>query len=157
MLAAIAVSSAFGIAASQAWVSNYVAQAISSSRAELEASATVTSTNGVTVFTAGNGKVRTRLVVEDSSDAALLATNCTGMAAQQGITNGCLFVWNGAGAYINPNGTIAETPTNLVFSGVASTSTNGMERFDGWFDVRGVLIQPHTSHAITNGMMEVTR
>lgn len=58
LFATMCAAQCFGIAASQAWVSNYVAQAISSSRAELEASATVTSTNGVTVFTAGNGKVR---------------------------------------------------------------------------------------------------
>lgn len=157
MLAAIAVSSAFGIAASQAWVSNYVAQAISRSAGEMQATATVTATNGVTVFVVGNDSVRTRLVVEDSSDAALLATNCMTQAVSAGVTNGCTFVWNGAGAYVNPLGVISCTPTNLVWGNVGSVATNGVERFEGWFDVRGVLIQPHTSHAITNGMMEVTR
>jgi len=157
LFAAMCAAECFGIAASQAWVTNYVAEAIASSRAELEATATVTTTNGVTVIEAGSGRNAVRLIMEDSTDAALLATNCTATATAQGITNGCTFVWNGAGAYVNPYGTIAATPTNLVFSGVSSVSTNGVERFAGWFDAYGVLIQPHTSLAITNGMTEVTR
>lgn len=157
LFAAMCAAQCFGIAASQAWVSNYVAQAISRSAGEMQATATVTATNGVTVFVAGNDSVRTRLVVEDSSDAALLATNCMTQAVSAGVTNGCTFVWNGAGAYVNPLGVISCTPTNLVWGNVGSVATNGMERFEGWFDVRGVLIQPHTSHAITNGMTEVIR
>lgn len=153
--AAVAAMRCFGIAASQAWVSNYVAQAISSSRAELEASATITSTNGFTVVEAGSGQTAVRLVYQNPADAALEATNCTAAAQAQGVTNGCLFVWNGAGSYINPNGVISCTQTNLVFSGVSSVSADGVERFAGWFDAAGVLIQPNTSFAITNGMAEV--
>ena len=156
MAAAIAAASAFGIAASQAWVSNYVAQAISSSRAEMEANATVTTTNNVTVIEVGGGRNAVRFIYQDPTDAALLATNCAAAATAQGVTNGCLFVWNGAGAYVNPHGVVSCTPTNLVFLGVSSVATNGIERFDGWFDARGVLIQPNTSFAITNGMAEVS-
>ena len=140
--------------ATRDWVTNYVAGAISSSRAELEAAATVTATGGVTVIEAGSGRNAVRLIMQDATDAALLATNCTATAIAQGVTNGCMFVWNGAGAYINPNGTISCTATNLVYSGVSSVHTNGVDRFTGLFDARGVLIQPNTSFAITNGMTE---
>ena len=157
--AALLPRSVLGIAASQAWVedyvSNYVAQSISASRAELTANATVTTSNGFTVVEAGSGQTAVRLVYQNPADAALEATNCTAAARAQGVTNGCLFVWNGAGAYINPHGVISCTQTNLVFSGVSSISTNGVERFAGWFDAAGVLIQPNTSFAITNGMAEV--
>ena len=151
--AAVAAMRCFGIAASQAWVSNYVAQAISGSKAEVMANVDVADTNGVVRIVSGD----VTLTYEEATDAAMLATNCTAAAIAQGVTNGCTFVWNGAGAYVNPHGTIAATPTNLVFSGVASVSTNGMERFAGWFDAYGALIQPHTSLSITNGMTEVTQ
>lgn len=147
----------FGIAASQAWVSNYVAQAIATSRAELEATATVTATGGVRVVETGTGMGMVRLVVEDATDAALKATNCTVAATSRGITNGLLFVWNAAGSYVNPLGTVACTASNMVYSGVSSVRTNGLERFAGWFDAYGVLIQPHTSFAITNGMTEANQ
>ena len=143
--------------ATRDWVTNYVAQSLASSRGELAATTTVTTTNGVTEISVGSGRNAMRLVYENPTDAALEATNCTAVAVQQGITNGCTFVWNGAGAYVNPHGTIAATPTNLVFSGVGSVSTNGVERFAGWFDAYGVLIQPGTSFAITNGMGEVAK
>ena len=155
--AAVAAVECFGIAASQAWVENYVSNYVARTAAEVQAGTTVVTTNGVTVIEAGSGRNAVRLIMEDSTDAALLATNCTATATAQGITNGCTFVWNGAGAYVNPHGTIAATPTNLVFSGVASVSTNGVERFAGWFDAYGALIQPHTSLSITNGMTEVTQ
>jgi hypothetical protein len=144
---------AFGIAASQAWVTNYVAQAIATSRAELQATATVTATNGTRVVSAG----AVRLVVEDCTDAALLATNCTGSAVSRGVTNGVLFVWNGAGAYVNPCGVVSCTASNMVYSGVASVYTNGLVRFAGFFDAEPVLVQPHVSHSVTNGMMEVSQ
>lgn len=153
----LAAHSAFAIAASQAWVTNYVAQALATSRAELESTATVTSSNGVTEISVGSGLKSMRLVYENPTDAALKATNCTAAAIQQGVTNGTLFVWNGMGAYINPLGVVSCTSTNIVFSGVGSVATNGFERFAGWFDAYGVLIQPHTSLAITNGMTEVIR
>lgn len=151
------VDHAFGIAASQAWVTNYVAQAIATSRAELETTATVTATGGVRSIETGKGTGIVRLVIEDASDAALKATNCTVAATSRGITNGLLFVWNAAGSYVNPRGTIACTASNMVYSGVSSVRTNGLERFAGWFDAYGVLIQPRTSFAVTNGMMEVSQ
>ena len=98
-----------------------------------------------------------RLVVEDFTDAAMIATNCTASATARGVTNGCTFVWNGAGAYVNPLGVISCTPTNFVWEGVSSVHDGGVERFTGWFDAYGGIIQPHTSFAITNGMMEVIR
>ena len=153
VFAAVAAMRCFGIAASQAWVSNYVAQAISGSKAEVMANVDVADTNGVVRIVSGD----VTLTYEEATDAAMLATNCTAAAIAQGVTNGCTFVWNGAGAYVNPHGTIAATSTNLVFSGVASVSTNGVERFAGWFDAYGALIQPHTSLSITNGMTEVTQ
>ena len=153
VFAAVAAMRCFGIAASQAWVSNYVAQAISGSKAEVMANVDVADTNGVVRIVSGD----VTLTYEEATDAAMLATNCTAAAIAQGVTNGCTFVWNGAGAYVNPHGTIAATPTNLVFSGIASVSTNGVERFAGWFDAYGALIQPHTSLSITNGMTEVTQ
>ena len=157
VFAAMCAAECFGIAASQAWVTNYVAEAIASSRAELEATATVTTSNGVTEISVGSGRNAMRLVYENPTDAALEATNCTAAAIQQGVTNGTLFVWNAMGTYENPNGAIAATPTNLVYSGVGSVATNGFERFAGWFDAYGVLIQPGKSYAITNGMGEVAK
>lgn len=154
--AAMCAARCFGIAASQAWVTNYVAQAIASSHAELETTATVATTNGATEIVVGSGEYAMRLVVQDSTDAALLATNCLAQAVSAGVTNGCTFVWNGAGAYVNPLGAISCTSTNLVWDGVASFPTNGVERFEGWFDVQGILIQPETSFAITNGMEVAT-
>ena len=157
LFAAMCAAQCFGIAASQAWVENYVSNYVARTAAEVQAGTTVVTTNGVTVIEAGSGRNAVRLVMEDSTDAALLATNCTATAMAQGVTNGCLFVWNGAGAYINPLGVVSCTSTNLVYSGVGSMATNGMERFAGWFDAYGVLIQPHTSLAITNGMGEVAK
>ena len=152
--AACAAFSAFGIAASQAWVSNYVA----SVAASVQAGTYAVSTNGSMVVTANGGMDgEMRLVVEDFTDAALVATNCLPQAVSAGVTNGLLFVWNGAGAYVNPAGTVSCTPTNLVWNGVSSITTNGVERFEGWFDAYGGIIQPHTSLAITNGMTEVTQ
>ena len=154
--AAVAAMRCFGIAASQAWVENYVSNYVAAAAASVQAGTTAVQTNGCTVITANPGaEGEMRLVVQDATDAALEATNCMGSATAQGITNGCTFVWNGAGLYINPHGAIMATPTNLVFSGVSAVSTNGLERFAGWFDAYGVLIQADTSFAITNGMTEV--
>ena len=157
VFAAVAAMRCFGIAASQAWVEQYVSNYVARSAAEVQAGTTVASSNGVTTIDAGEGAGRVRLEIEELTDAAMLATNCTVAATAQGITNGCMFVWNGAGAYVNPLGVISCTSSNLVYSGVGSVATNGMERFAGWFDAYGVLIQPHTSLSITNGMTEVTQ
>jgi len=153
-LAAIAAPRAFGIAASQAWVAAYVSNYVAGSAAEVLAGTKTEVDGGVVTITAGNGAV---LTMEQALDAALVATNCTAAAEARGVTNGCLFVWNGAGAYIGPNGTVTATPTNLVFSGVSSAYTNGVERFAGWFDAYGALVQPSTSLAVTNGMEEVAQ
>lgn len=156
--AAVAAMRCFGIAASQAWVEQYVSNYVARTAAEIQAGTTVVSTNGSTVVTANAGRPgEMRLVIQDFTDAAMIATNCTAAAEARGVTNGCVFVWNGTGAYLNPNGTITATPTNLVYSGVGSMSTNGVERFAGWFDAYGGLIQADTSFSITNGMAEVAR
>lgn len=155
MAAAVAAMRCFGIAASQAWVAEYVSNYVSRVSAEVQAGTTVTYSNGCTVVTANAGSTNEmRLVVQDFSDAALIATNCSVLAESHGVTNGCTFVWNGAGEYVNPNGTVYSTPTNLVHSGVCSFSTNGVERFTGLFDATFALIQPGTSFSITNGMTE---
>ena len=157
-LAALAAPRAFGIAASQAWVAAYVSNYVAGSAASVQAGTTVVRTNGCTVITANPGAGgEMRLVLQDFADAALVATNCTVAAAARWVTNGCLFVWDGAGAYIGPNGTVTATPTNLVFSGVSSAYTNGVERFAGWFDAFGVKIQADASLAVTNGMKEVAQ
>ena len=156
--AAVAAIRCFGIAASQAWVAEYVSNYVERAAATVQAGTTVVSSNGCTIVTANGGTSNeVRLVVQDFSDAAMVATNCAASAEARGITNGCVFVWNGAGAYVNPLGVISCTPTNLVYSGVGSVATNGVERFAGWFDAYGGLIQPDTSFAITNGMEEVGR
>ena len=153
--AAMCAANCFGIAASQAWVEQYVSNYVERAAATVQAGTVVASTNGSTTVTASTGTgSEMRLVVQDFSDAALLATNCTASANAHGVTNGCLFVWNGAGAYINPAGTVSCTSSNLVWEGVGSIRTNGVDRFSGWFDVLGALIQPDTSLSITNGMME---
>ena len=152
-LAAMSARCVFGIAASQAWVTNYVAQAIAGSKSEAVHDVSSRENDGVMVFAYGD----VVFSYEIPSDAALLATNCLAQAVSAGVTNGCTFVWNGAGAYVNPLGSISCTATNLVWDGVASFPTNGVERFGGWFDVQGILIQPHTSLSITNGITEVTR
>ena len=142
---------AFGIAASQEWVTNYVEEVVTNSRSEAILDVSESEADNVIAIAYRDAVLR----YERPSDAALLVTNCTAQAGALGMTNGCLFVWNGAGAYINSLGAISCTATNLVFEGVSSIATNGVERFTGWFDAYGVLIQPHTSFAITNGVTEV--
>ncbi len=158
--AALAASlTAFGIAASQAWVAEYVSNFVSRTSAEVRAGTTVAESNGVCLAVANAGTTdEVRLVVEAASDAALRATNCAPAAVSLGVTNGTLFVWNGAGAYVNPAGAVSCTATNLVFGGVgSSTAADGLERFAGLFDVYGVLVQPSASFAVTNGMKEAAR
>ena len=149
---------AFGIAASQTWVENYVSNYVARTAAEVQAGTVTVYTNGSMVVTANQGDTNEmRLVVPDFTDAAMIATNCTLASGARGITNGTVFVWNGAGAYVNPLGVISCTSTNLVYSGVGSVAADGLERFAGWFDAYGGLIQADTSFAITNGMTEVNR
>lgn len=145
------------IAASQAWVANYVSNFVAQTASEVRAGTTTVQSNGYTVITAAAGTdYEAFIVVQNATDAALVATNCTAAATSAGITNGLYFVWNGDHDYINPAGTVTATPSNFVYSGTASVYTNGFDRFAGLFDVVGVLIQPDTSYTITNSM-EVTR
>lgn len=156
--AAFTPLSVLAIAASQAWVANYVSNYVAGVAASVQAGTTVATSNNCTVVTANGGTTNeVRLVIENATDAALRATNCTVSAVSRGVTNGCTFVWNGAGAYINPHGTITATRTNFVYSGVASVRTNGVDRFAGWFDCFGVRLQPSVSYAITNSISEVNQ
>ena len=151
LLALLAPSRAHAIAASQAWVEAYVSNYVANSSAQLQATATTSKTNTTTYITMGDGV----LIIEDSTDAALKVLNATSAALALGVTNGTTFVWNGAGKYINPIDTITSTKTNLVFHSVGSYETNSVIRFDGYFDVDPVLIQPSTSLNITNSITEV--
>ena len=156
ILAAIAAAllprQVFAIAASQAWVANYVSNYVAGTASEVRAGTATTHSNGYTIVSSPVGTTgrSVRAVIQDSTDPALRATNCTSAAVSQGVTNGLYFVWNGAGEYINPVGAVTATPSNLVYSGVSSVYTNGFDHFAGLFDVKGVLIQPDTSYAITN-------
>ena len=145
-------------AASQAWVENYVSNAIAKSAAAVQAGTTVVRSSDGVVATANAGKENEmRIVVQAFSDAALAVTNCSDAAKTAGISDGALFVWNGSGSYINPKGIIKATSTNFVFSGVKSIVDNDNIVIPGWFGVKGVLIQPSESFSITNGMTEVVR
>lgn len=162
ILAAVAAAllprQVFAIAASQAWVAQYVSNYVAQTEAAVKAGVTTAASNNCTYITANAGTTNeVRLVIEDATDAALCATNCTGAAVAQGITNGLYFVWNGAGSYVNPAGTIAATRTNFVFRGVSSVRTNGVDRFAGWFDAYGAMIQPSVSLSITNATQEVNQ
>ena len=153
-----ATRAVFAIAASQAWVAQYVSNYVAQTEAAVKAGVTTAASNNCTYITANAGTTNeVRLVVEDATDAALCATNCTGAAVAQGVTNGLYFVWNGAGEYVNPAGTIAATRTNFVFRGVSSVRTNGVDRFAGWFDAYGAMIQPSVSLSITNATQEVNQ
>lgn len=157
-IAAHAAQGAFAIAASQAWVENFVSNYVANSTAEVIARTTTVVSNGNTVIAANGGTTNEmRLVIQDSSDAALRATNCTATAVAASVTNGTLFVWNGEGAYVNPAGNITATASNFVWRTVGSVPSGGLERFAGWFDVKGVRIQPNTSFAITNAIQEAAQ
>ncbi len=153
-VASLAAHGAFGIAASQAWVENFVSNYVANSAAEVQIGTTTSMADGITTITTPTGGTMT---VEPSSDAALRATNCTATAVAASVTNGTLFVWNGAGAYVSPAGNVTATATNLLWRAVGSVASDGLERFAGWFDVKGVRIQPSTSFAITNAIQEVAQ
>lgn len=112
LAAAAGALSAFGIAASQAWVEHYVSNRVS----EIEKRISV-STDGVastlTVPTVG-GIVSN--VVEEATVGGLVIGEATPLAVQGGITNGMLFAWNDVDAYVNGNLRISATKTNLVYS-----------------------------------------
>ena len=140
----LACHMAFAIAASQAWVTNYVASAASRT-------------------TISNGVVTTERTLPDGASlsvsshlrivAALQATNATALAVQQGVTNGMYFVWNGDGdapAYVNPPLSVDVTRTNMAFFGVSSVETNGFIRFEGFFDAAFLRISDIAAYAATN-------
>jgi hypothetical protein len=140
----------------QAWVEQTVSNAVANSSAELAATAENTYSNGVRTISVGSGKNRITMTVEDASVFALMATNATSAAAAQyGITNGFLFVWNGDGTYVGGNGEIVATTTNLCFQwqGNDSVRTNGMDVFTNWFGIVGAMIQPSVAVAATNGLV----
>lgn len=130
-------------AASQAWVENYVSNFLAKSAGQLIATSKTTENNGIITIQVGEGK----LVMEDATDAAM-----TVVETYSAVTNGTLFVWNGAGQYINPVGNIQSTSTNLVYQGITSTFENGLLSFAGHFKVKPVLIQPGVSFSVTNKM-----
>lgn len=130
---ALAPLSLFAIAASQAWVSNYVERALSLR----DVVRTVTPSGEL--YTVGSGNARITAFIENADVAALLATNCTAEAVSSGVTNGMWFVWNSdIDAYTNRAETIYATPTNLVWRSIQSDGPV----FDGYFAVLSRLIQP---------------
>ncbi len=149
----------FGLAASQAWVEQFVSNYVARAPASVEASVVTAHSSGAVVATTAVGDgTEMRLELPDFSDAALMATNCTDAAVLRGVTNGCLFVWDGAGAYVCPAGAVSCTATNLVWDGMGSVrGSDGLDGFAGWFDVRGTLVQPGTSLSVTNGLAEAER
>lgn len=154
-VAALAAQGAFGIAASQAWVESYVSNYVAKSAAEVQANTTTsTADGGVTVIEVPDGGTVT---VEPASDAALKVQSATAAAVAAGVSDGTLFVWNGAGAYVNPVGEVTCTATNMVYGGVGSTYSDGLLHFAGWFDARAVRIQPSVSLSVTNGTEGVSR
>ena len=134
--------------ATREWVERFVSDALWQS---------VSHSNGVTVVESRFGGRVMRLEVEDATEKAVFATNCTAYAISQGITNGLFFVHNGTDAYINPLGVVHVAETNFVFRECASVVTNGIDHFDGWFDIIGIRLQPHVCLAVTNSIAEVVQ
>lgn len=130
-------------AASQAWVENYVSNAIASVRAPTLAK----TVNGESSMALEGGT----LTVYNPTDAALKVVNSV-----CAVEKGTLFIWDGGNKYINKTGTIEATKTNMVYQGVHSTVVNGLIHFEGFFDVAGVLVTAPTSLATTN-KVEVVR
>lgn len=144
--AALCAASALGMAASQRWVaewvSNYVARAAAPQTTTAE-------TNGVVTITAGDAV----LTYEAPTGYALRVVETSSAS----YTNGTLFVWNGAGAYISRAGRVECTATNMICEGVGSTEADELLRFTGLFDVRPVRVQPSVALAATNGVEEAAR
>ena len=126
-------------AATEEWVRRYVATNTPSASARYSYEVT----NGF-VRIVGEDAGETITVTGEVPDRlALMATNCTGEAVARGVTDGMLFAWNGQGEFINaPAGkSIAATPTNFVFEGIAS-HVDGIDRFGTLFGVYGLRITP---------------
>lgn len=129
--AALAAPCAFGIAASQEWVRQYVA-----------------GLNGGTndTFTATTpGGTKITMTYELFTEAALMATN----SANATVTNGTLFAWNGEGRYLNlnvpPGLTIQATTTNFIFGAAQSRVVDEIDTFvDADGGAFGVVARPIT-------------
>ena len=115
-------------------------------------------TNNVNSVTVGQGTANKMTVTwQNQTVRALMVANATADVQQYGITNRFIFVWDGNESYINGNGEMIVATTNCFrWHGIESFRTNRMDRFDGKFDVKGVLIQPVQAEAITNGLMTVS-
>ncbi len=152
ILAAAALAlprAARAVGASQQWVRDYVRtnMANAASIAD-ETRYSYAVKDGVMTVSASNSEDVVTLRGEIPDLEALGVTNCTAAATARGVTNGTLFAWVGGGVYTNA--TLGEavlcTATNLVYGGVASVATNGVDRIEGWFECYGVRIT-NTVHA----------
>lgn len=140
--AALCASATFAAspAATQAWTSNLVAQAVASLQV-----ATSNAPNAK-VYSAGSGDERVTLTVENATVYALMATNVTDSAVAQGVTNGMHFVWRGeTHSYTNHADAIVATQTNFTWRGVQSYGVV----FSNLFEVVGRLIQPSYAERVT--------
>lgn len=129
LMAALAAPCAFGIAASQAWVREYVAGLNGG-------------TNDTFSVTASDGRTLT-LTYELFTESALMATN----SANSAVTNGTLFAWNGDGRYLNvPAGlAIQATATNFTFGASQSRVVDEIDTFaDAAGGAFGVVSRPIT-------------
>lgn len=127
--AALAAPRVFGIAASQAWVREYVAGLNGG-------------TNDTFSVTASDGRTIT-MTYELYTESALMATN----SANATVTNGTLFAWNGAGRYLNvPAGLAIEaTATNFTFGAAQSRVVDEIDTFaDAEGGAFGVVSRPIT-------------
>ena len=117
-------------APSREWVRKYVAGVMGTNR-------TASVTIGGQTYSA---------TYETSTVYALVATN----SAHVSITNGALFAYAASGLYTNRVlGTgIQATRTNLVWNGIGSVVTNGVDTFPGQFGVFGTLIPPSRAEGL---------
>lgn len=128
-LAGLAAASASGIAASQAWVREYVAGLTGG-------------TNDTVTVLSEDGRAVT-LAYEPYSEAGLMATN----SANAAVADGTLFAWDGAGRYVNAKAGLAvvATATNFVFGAAQSSVVGGIDVFsDADGGAFGVVSRPLT-------------
>ena len=136
---------AYGVGASQQWVRDYV-RTNAAGAATTSASKTLYSyavKDGVaTISVTNSAGVSVTVSYEVADNAALVVTNCTDAATSKGVTNGTLFAWIGGGVYTNAvlGDAVTCTATNLVYRGVPSAVTNGVDRIEGWFDCFGTRV-----------------
>lgn len=154
MAAFAPLCAAYGVGASQQWVRDYVRTNAASGAATASASKTLYSyavKDGVMTIVASNSVDMVMLSGEVPDNAALGVTNCTAAAVSNGVTNGTLFAWIGGGVYTNAvlGEAVTCTATNLVYRGVPSAITNGIDRIDGWFDCYGTRV----TNAVRDGLL----